>query len=1340
MSVESAQPIPHDVPGAGTSLAPPSAPHHPSAPAPPPRTLLDILRATATAWPDALALDDGATPPLTYRGLTDEAHRLATRLRAAGIGPGDRVGVHAASGTSGLYTAVLGILGAGAAYVPVDADDPPERAALVWREAAVHTVVGDGHRLTRRPGVPATGRGGAPGPGDDAWIIFTSGSTGTPKGVAVTHRSAAAFADAEARLFVPGAPLGPGDRVMAGLSVAFDASCEEMWLAWRHGACLVPAPRALVRSGAELGPWLAGRGITVVSTVPTLALLWPPEALAGVRLLILGGEPCPPEVARRFARDGREVWNTYGPTEATVVTCAARLTPGGPVRIGLPLDGWETAVLDPRGLPVAPGGIGELVIGGVGLARYLDPLKDAERFAELPALGWSRAYRTGDLVRADPEGLTFIGRADDQVKIGGRRVELGEIDAALLDLPGVTTALSAVRRTPGGVDILVGYVVPGAPETPQGTDGADGHGIDLPLARRLLRERLPAPLVPRLVVLPALPTRVSGKADRAALPWPPPGGQPDEDGGDPGPATAGDATTAWLLGLWTDLLGATPAPGDNFFDLGGTSVAAARLVTALRTRHPRLSVADLYRHPTPAGLRALLDGDGDGGGEPDGGDRDTPTPPAAPPAPPRPRHRHSRAERATATVQFAAQPLLHALTGARWLLTLTLAGTALAALGHPGLLPTAPWWFLVLTWPLLGTLPGRAVLAAASARLLCHGLTPGTHPRGGHRHLRLWAAERLADALALTALTGTPLARWYARLLGCRVGPRAALHALPPVTGLAHLGADCAVEPEADLTGWWLDGDTLRVGTVHVGPGARVGARAVLQPGAHLGAHAEALPGACVTGHVPDGARWSGSPAAPHPGGPTPHDAPALVPTPQRAAARAWALIRLLSPAFLALLTWSAVAPAVLLALALPVGGLAALPARAAVLVALGSLGHALLVTLTVRLLARALRPGDHPADSAAGWASWLTHSILTVSRQTLFPLYASLFTPVWFRLLGARVGRDTELSTVVTLPSLLRVGPGAFLADHVLAAPYELRGGRVHLGVTRIGAKAFIGNSGHAAPGRVIGDGALVAVLADAPPEVPAGSSWLGNPPIPLRRTAERTDPARTFSPGPRLRAARAAVELCRVLPVLLDATLRLCVSYTLLLVWDAAGPLYALLLSGPLLCVTGLLAGALTTAAKWLLMGRFVPGRHPLWSPFVWRNELYDTFVEVLAVPWLVRPALGTPLLTWWLRGLGARIGRRVWCETHWLPEPDLVRIGDGAVVGRGCVVQTHLFHDRVMRLDTVDLAPGAVLGPHGIALPGSRVGEDTHVAPLSLVMAAEHLPDGARWQGNPVRPQEG
>ena len=257
------------------------------------------------------------------------------------------------SGTADLYLAILGVLAAGAAYVPVDVDDPDERATTIWEEADVCGVLTDGMTF-------AACRGPAP------HVVHRRPTPGRRR---VDHLHVGIHGQAQGRCDQPpfrrgvrrrgggpvpaGSPLGPGDRVLAGLSVAFDASCEEMWLAWRYGACLVPAPRRIVRAGAELGPWLLERAITVVSTVPTLAALWPSDALARVRLLIFGGEACPPELVERLAAPDREVWNTYGPTEATVVACAAPLVPDQPVRIGLPLHGWQLAVVDPPGTPCA---------------------------------------------------------------------------------------------------------------------------------------------------------------------------------------------------------------------------------------------------------------------------------------------------------------------------------------------------------------------------------------------------------------------------------------------------------------------------------------------------------------------------------------------------------------------------------------------------------------------------------------------------------------------------------------------------------------------------------------------------------------------------------------------------------------------------------------------------------------------------------------------------------------------------------------------------------------------------------------------------------------------------
>ena len=1272
-------------------LAPPAAPAiFRSAATPVERTLLDVLAATADRHPQAPAIDDGATV-LTYRGLAAEVDGVRRRLADAGIGRGDRVGVRIASGTVELYRAVLGVLAAGAAYVPVDADDPDERAELVFGEAGVTAVLTDGGELVTR-GTPC-GRPGRPGPDDDAWIIFTSGSTGKPKGVAVSHRAAAAFVDAEAGMFCADEPIGPGDRVLAGLSVAFDASCEEMWLAWRHGACLVPAPRSLVRTGVDLGPWLAAQRITVVSTVPTLAALWPAEALDDVRLMIFGGEACPPELAERMAVEGREVWNTYGPTEATVVACAAPLTGAGPVRIGLPLAGWELAVVDGTGRPVEMGDTGELVIGGVGLARYLDPAKDAEKFAPLPALGWDRAYRSGDVVRAEPAGLSFLGRADEQVKLGGRRIELGEVDAALQALPGVRGAAAAVRRTAAGNQVLVGYVAAAAAFEPDG-------------AARALRERLPAALVPLVAVVDELPTRTSGKVDRDALPWPLAPAAP-----------AGSALTpteSWLAAGWAEILGVSVAdPKADFFTHGGGSLTAAQLVALIRTRHPQVSVSDVYQRPTLGRLAALLDASTGAAG------------PARVIAP---------TPRRAALGQAVLMAPILALVGLRWTTVAALLSTVAATAGAAWAVPV-PWWALAVAWLALFSPAGRIGIAAGGARLLLRGVRSGSYPRGGSVHLRLWAATRLAELSGATSVAGASWTTRYARLLGASVGDDVDLHAAPPVTGLLKVGRGAAVEPEVDLAGHWVDGDVVHVGKVRIGAGARVGARSTLLPGTRIGKGAEIVAGSTVTGSVPAGQRWSGSPAR------RVGKSPLRWPASRPPRSRLWVAGYGLTATLLGLLPALAALPGLALLVAAtrdaptPAAALGAALAAVPFATVAYLLGYALLVLAGVRLLARGMVAGYHPVHSRPGWQVWATERLMGLARVGLYPLYASLVTARWLRLLGARIGREVEASTVIAVPSMTTVADGAFLADDTMVGTYELAGGWLHVAPSRIGKRAFLGNSGMTAPGRSVPKRGLVGVLSAAPRKAKKGSSYLGMPPMPLRRAVESGDDARTFAPPRRLKLARGAVEACRVLPVTASHALAVLVLGGVLLVAAERGWALAAVAAVPLLLAAGVAAAGSATAAKWLLVGRLRAGEQPLWSSFVWRNELADTFVEMLAVPWLVGPAGGTPVLAGWLRTMGVRVGRGVWLESYWLPESDLVELGDGATVNRGCVVQTHLFHDRIMSMDRVRIGAGATLGPNGIVLPGAGIGDGTTVGPGSLVTRGDAVPAGTRWLGNPI-----
>ena len=1266
--------------------------------APAPRTLVDILYDTAARYPDAAAIDDG-TVQLTYAELIADVEDSVEWLAARGIGRGDRIGIRMPSGSYALYVAILSTLAAGAAYVPVDADDPDERAEMVFTEADVVAVITEAG-LMRGPGTSRGWRAAAPLGRDDAWVIFTSGSTGTPKGVAVTHRNAAAFVDAEAQMFLRDEPIGPEDRVLAGLSVAFDASCEEMWLAWRHGACLVPAPRALVRSGMDLGPWLVSHDVTVVSTVPTLASLWPAEALEAVRLLIFGGEACPPDLAERLVVEGREVWNTYGPTEATVVACGAKLDGHSPVSIGLPLPGWDLVVVDRSGEPVPVGEVGELVIGGVGLARYLDPEKDAEKYAPLPSLGWSRAYRSGDLVRLEEDGLYFQGRADDQVKVGGRRIELGEVDSALVHLPGVSGGAAAVRRTASGTPLLVGYIASADPN------------FDLAAARAELSHSLPAALVPRLVLVDEMPIRTSGKVDRDALPWPPPGASAEDEAPDLG------GTLGWLAGLWRDVLGAVvDGPEADFFALGGGSLSAAQLVAALRNRYPQVTVAQLYDHPRLGSLAGFLD------------EMDPPVTVVPRDVTPTPA--------STQVAQVLLSIPLATLTGLQWLTWLAVANNV-AAHFHP--LPwLAPlnWWLVAVAFVVFITPVGRMGIAVLGARMLLSNLEPGTYRRGGPEHLRVWLAERLADASGAENLAGAPWLVYYARALGNRVGKGVDLHSAPPVTGMLRLGHRSSIEPEVDLTGHWIDGDDFHVGPISVGNDATVGARTTLFPGAVVGKNADVAPGSGVRGKVKNGQYWKGSPAV--------KSGKARHPWPEHRPPRAaqWLVIYGVTSVLLgalplvslgvglAVLIWPARDTATLgsaIAVAAPWIPVATLAAMAF---------YALLTVVKVRVLAIGLREGYHPVRSRIGWQLWATERLMDAARNYLFPIYASLLTPWWLRLLGAKVGRNTEISTALLTPKFTVIEDGAFLADDTMVASYELGGGWIHAAKATVGKRAFLGNSGITQPGRRVPDDGLVAVLSAAPHKAKAGSSWLGSPPIRLRRHADEADASLTYQPSARLRLMRSAVETCRLIPVMVTFAIGVAVLAVLQALALRFGYGWAALACGVVLLAAGAVAGGSAVAAKWLVVGRIRAVEYPLWSSFVWRNEVSDTFVETVAAPWFARAASGTPVMNLWLRALGAKIGRGVWCETYWLPEADLVTLERGSTVNRGCVVQTHLFHDRIMRMDTVVLEDGATLGPHCVALPAARIGGSATVGPASLVMRGDEVPPSTRWQGNPIAP---
>jgi enterobactin synthetase component F len=573
----------------------------------PPTTLIGPIEAQATRTPDATALVYGEHT-LTYAELNARANQLAWRLRSLGARPGTLVAVSVPRSVE-LIVALLAVLKAGAAYLPLDPDYPAQRLTYMLEDAAPVCAITD--RAGRLPegtgtalvvldqldvsGYPRVNPARALTPRHPAYVIYTSGSTGRPKGVVVPHRAI----DNRLRWMQHEYGLTAGDRVLQKTPSSFDVSVWEFFWPLREGAALVVAEPGGHKDPAYLARLIREQAVTTCHFVPSMlqVFLSGPDAAgcAGVlRRVFCSGEALPRETANVFGRTlpGVELHNLYGPTEAAVDVTYHACAPeaAGPVPIGRPVWNTRLYVLDAALQPCPPGVPGELFLAGVQLADgYLRREElTASRFVTDPfGPPGSRMYRTGDVARWTLTGeVEYLGRTDHQVKLRGQRIELGEIEAVLAAQPGVDGACALVRE-----DRLVGYV----------TGGADPDAVRAALARELPEHMVPA----AVVALDAFPLSPNGKLERRELPDP-----VFEGGADARPPAS--AREEALMRLFAEVLDVSRVgPDDAFFALGGTSLLAVRLVARVREEFgARLTIGSLFEAPTPAALGARLDASG----------------------------------------------------------------------------------------------------------------------------------------------------------------------------------------------------------------------------------------------------------------------------------------------------------------------------------------------------------------------------------------------------------------------------------------------------------------------------------------------------------------------------------------------------------------------------------------------------------------------------------------------------------------------------------------------------------------------------------------------------------
>lgn len=1321
----------------------------------------------------ALAVD-GPGGRLTYEELDTAANRLAQFLvRRLGVRPCDRIGLLFDDAVFG-YVGMLAVLKAHAVYVPLDKGFPADRLSYIASDAAVRTVLSH----SRLEGLAAAAWDSAPGVDvvyldraapriaaespdrvraaeaealrdDLCYVIYTSGTTGRPKGVAISHPSICNFVRVAAETY----GYTGDDRVYQGLTMAFDFAVEETWVPWMSGATLVPKPRGGNLLGPDLAAFLREQRITALCCVPTL-LATLDEELPQLRLLLVSGEACPPELAEKWHRPGRRFLNVYGPTEATVSATWTLLEPGRPVTIGVPLPTYSVAILDRDTGRVLPADqTGEIAIAGIGLARgYLNlPDKTRKAFtpdgAGMPGNPSGRIYRTGDLGKINADGeVVHKGRIDTQVKIRGYRIELAEIESVLAEAPGVAQAVVTTYESGPGVVELAGYYRLRRGASEAGPDPLHAH----------LRERLPAYMVPAyLIEVAEIPMTTAGKVDRNALPAPSGQRRQAVRGEHVEPASGTEKVLAGTLAgvLGTDRVSAA---ADFFDELGASSLLMARFVAALPAGIT-VTMRDIYENRTVRRLAAVIGGvpGGVAGGAAGSGTDGTADGAVA------------VARRPVArAMPVPAEPLdlgdpagkpRYVLCGILQLLTFGCligglafaldAGSSWMTAGHGvrDVVERAVVFGVALQ-------AGLAVLPVVAKWLLIGRWRPRRITIWSLTYFRFWIVKSLLVTSPLALLSiGTPLLNLYLRALGAKVGRGTVIFTghVPVCTDLLTIGPDSVVRKSCFLNGYRARSGVIEIGPVTLGADVFVGEHSVLDIGTAMGddatlGHASSLHAGQA---VPARACWHGSPA---------RQAEAGYQYRTGGTARCGRLRR-------AWYTGWRVAVFLLVAGPLEAAGGVVLLCRPRILDGLpeqdsvigaaalggGLLIAGLLIAGTVpRLLTLLLKPGK--TYPLFGFHYTVQHTVSRWSNLAPFNLLFgdSVLITGYLRWIGYRLGKVEQTGSNFgttfhhEVPALSTVGTGTLVSDGLSMINADFSSTAFQVKPVVVGARNFLGNDIAWPADARVGENCLIATKAMVPIAGPVrqGVGLLGSPCFEIPRSVQRDKKFDELAASePERRRLIAAKTRHNLVTMALHLLVRLA-----LLTWVIAVALVPLSDRGQdswagSAVGAGLIVADLAAAiVLFVLADRVVTGFRRLQprycsiyqKPF-WRHERYWKVPSVA----FMHMFDGTPFKAMFWRLFGVRMGRRVFDDGCAIIERSLTSVGGGTTLNMACILQGHSLEDGAFKSDHIDIGPGCTVGTGAFVHYAVTMEEGSLLEADSFAMKGSVIRPGARWLGNPA-----
>ncbi|MGI8634609.1 MAG: Pls/PosA family non-ribosomal peptide synthetase [Segetibacter sp.] len=1294
-------------------------------------TLADLFRQAANMHGDNIALIF-QEQSLTYKQLDKWSDAIADDLVSRGIGRGGKVAIWWRRGLE-LHAAILGIVKSGAAYVPIDREMPAERVELVLSEVNASACFSRFELNTNCPllqVVPMPGEHETleapvgPSPDDCAYILYTSGSTGKPKGIPISHRQICHLVRSEQTVL----NINENDKVYQGFSVSFDMWCEETWISYFAGATLWVADNTTSKAIDELSSILNEQQITILHAVPSLLAVMD-EDVATVRLVNAGGEACTPQVVNKWYKPGRILFNSYGPTETTVTATMIQLKPGDPITIGDPLPNYDVAVIDEQFNILPRGEKGELVISGPGVSNgYVNlPELTNKKFVSKPAscsemLG-DRIYFTGDAAIITSEGtIDFQGRLDDQVKLRGYRIELGEIETRLNEQPNVTAAAVAIKKDGNGNDHLVAYIV-----------SEDEVCMDENALRSKLAKVLPSYMVPALIVsMKEMPRMPSGKINRKELPVPALLQQIEEENAAETVNLSGPLADRVLALLHKTFPGKSIELSQDFFtDLGGHSLIAAGFISRLRREGgvPYASLRDIYIHRP---LQELV----------------------------------STWEKTPQTINETPGHEFHPVPAWRYY-ACTLAQT-LSLLLIYGLYtvevftPFVAYYYVseetgsmpmgilsaIISYCLIP--PVFTAIVVTAKWLVIGKMKEGDYPLWGTYYFRWWLVKTMQRLAPAQFLSGTPLYPHYLRMFGARVAFDAQISNISiGAEDLVTIESDVSLSSQVVLDNAFVEEGLLKLRSVFIGAHSYIGSSAVIAGDTYIKDYGELED----LSHLPQGGRigerevWKGSPAQlketkqpedlPH---------PLLVP---RSKKLTYGVLFFLTLFIFPLFVLIPLIPIIIAIHFLDNASsdynfnyIITVPALSTLYILLFA-GETIFFT---RLLNAGIKTGVYSIYSMRYLKKWLADQMLSVSLVVMHPIYATVYVRSFFRLLGARVGKNTEISTASSVTHLLlEIGNDAFVADAVTLGEADVRAQQLILDRTIIHNNSFIGNSALIPQGYNLPSNMLVGVLSTPPTREQLQSSeakdWFGSPAIAMpRRQASNPFPKElTSDPTFLRRLARSTIEFIRIIlpesAIICFSILFIAFAHDLIVNY----PLLEIIAFLPLyyLGFIGLPALFTTAILKWIFVRKYKAQQKPMWTSKVWRSEAVTTTYEALAVPFLLDFLRGTAWLPLALRILGTKTGKRVYMNTTDITEFDMVSIGDDTALNEDSGPQTHLFEDRVMKVGSIKIGDRTSIGARSIILYDTTIGNDVKIAALSLIMKGEVIAPGTSWIGSPVKP---